>query len=94
MEVSDACVGVQAVHALSSSHETTILQMVRSGVGVWVAFHRSASVRLFHVETMDNLQEMSVANTVNKVLAGVLGTDSTAAEMGRCTAYIAGVEGG
>ena len=62
---------MQAAHTLSGDHETAILQMVRSGVGVWVAFHNSAAVRLFHAETMDNLQEMSVANTINRVLAGV-----------------------
>nr|KAG5704758.1 hypothetical protein BaRGS_005214 [Batillaria attramentaria] len=58
-----------ADHKLAADHENPILQMVRCGVGVWVAFHNSAVLRLFHTETMENLQEMSVANTINRVLA-------------------------
>ncbi|KAL8623740.1 hypothetical protein ACOMHN_040086 [Nucella lapillus] len=68
---------IVATHKLSSDQESSILQMVRSGVGVWVAFQHSAAVRLFHLETMENLQEMSVANVVNRVLAEKSGCAET-----------------
>lgn len=58
-----------ADHSLSANNEQPVQQLVRCGVGVWVAYHNSAVLRLFHCETLENLQEMSVANTVNRVLA-------------------------
>jgi hypothetical protein len=63
------CYYVQAKHTLPKEHEN-VLEMVRCGVGLWVAFQNSPSVRLFHLETMENLQEMSVANIVQRVLQG------------------------
>ncbi|XP_076451656.1 rho guanine nucleotide exchange factor 10-like protein [Babylonia areolata] len=68
---------VLASHKLSGSQETTVLQIVRSGVGVWAAFQHSAAVRLFHLETMENLQEMSVANIINRVLEEKSGCPET-----------------
>ncbi|XP_025078987.1 rho guanine nucleotide exchange factor 10-like protein isoform X1 [Pomacea canaliculata] len=55
-------------HKLGGDSDSTILQMVRCGVGVWVAYQNSPTVRLFHIENMENLQEMSIANTVRRVL--------------------------
>lgn len=64
-------------HVLSVDHESSIMQMVCCGVGLWVAFQDSATVRLFHMETMGNLQEMSVSNIINRVLAEKCGNTET-----------------
>ena len=73
---------LQARHTLSLDKRASILHMVQSGVGVWVAFQGSAVVYLIHLETMEHLQEMSVDATVNRILLGQLDSFLTNVEDG------------
>lgn len=59
-----------AQHTLMTEQESAIDSVVKSGVGLWVAFHDSSVIKLFHIESMENLQELSVGNFLNRIRAG------------------------
>ncbi|NXX33020.1 ARGAL protein, partial [Nicator chloris] len=44
--------------------------MVRAGSGVWMAFAEGSSIRLFHTETREHLQEINVATRTTLLLPG------------------------
>ncbi|XP_063033224.1 rho guanine nucleotide exchange factor 10-like protein isoform X2 [Melospiza melodia melodia] len=44
--------------------------MVRAGSGVWMAFAEGSSIRLFHTETQEHLQEINVATRTTLLLPG------------------------
>ncbi|NXL71659.1 ARGAL protein, partial [Leptocoma aspasia] len=44
--------------------------MVRAGSGVWMAFAEGSSIRLFHTETQEYLQEINVATRTTLLLPG------------------------
>ncbi|RMB91800.1 hypothetical protein DUI87_32030 [Hirundo rustica rustica] len=44
--------------------------MVRAGSGVWMAFALGSSIRLFHTETREHLQEINVATRTTLLLPG------------------------
>lgn len=46
--------------------------MVRSGGGVWMAFSRGSSIHLFHTETLELLQEVTVCPYPAHLSAGRL----------------------
>uniref|UniRef100_A0AAY4ETI1 DH domain-containing protein n=1 Tax=Denticeps clupeoides TaxID=299321 RepID=A0AAY4ETI1_9TELE len=39
----------------------SVAHMVRAGGGVWMAFSEGSSIRLFHTETLEHLQEMNIS---------------------------------
>ncbi|XP_063070906.1 rho guanine nucleotide exchange factor 10-like protein isoform X2 [Engraulis encrasicolus] len=39
----------------------SVAHMVRAGGGVWMAFSEGSSIRLFHTETLDHLQEINIS---------------------------------
>ncbi|XP_051962088.1 rho guanine nucleotide exchange factor 10-like protein [Xyrauchen texanus] len=39
----------------------SVTHMVRAGGGVWMAFSEGSSLRLFHTETLDHLQEINIS---------------------------------
>ncbi|KAI5612296.1 rho guanine nucleotide exchange factor 10-like protein isoform X1 [Silurus asotus] len=39
----------------------SVTHMVRAGGGVWMAFSESSSLRLFHTETLEHLQEINIS---------------------------------
>nr|XP_055039253.1 rho guanine nucleotide exchange factor 10-like protein isoform X2 [Misgurnus anguillicaudatus] len=39
----------------------SVAQMVRAGGGVWMAFSEGSSIRLFHTETLEHLQEINIS---------------------------------
>eukprot|EP00062_Callorhinchus_milii_P012687 gi/632960267/ref/XP_007896095.1/ PREDICTED: rho guanine nucleotide exchange factor 10-like protein [Callorhinchus milii] len=41
--------------------EVTVTHMMKAGGGVWMAFSAGASLRLFHTETLEHLQEINIA---------------------------------
>uniref|UniRef100_A0A3B4CNF0 DH domain-containing protein n=1 Tax=Pygocentrus nattereri TaxID=42514 RepID=A0A3B4CNF0_PYGNA len=49
------CVGLQDDPMVSVTH------MVRAGGGVWMAFSEGSSLRLFHTETLEHLQEINIS---------------------------------
>lgn len=50
--------------------------MVKAGSGVWMAFSSGSSIRLFHTETMEHLQEISIATRTTFLLPGEEGAVS------------------
>ena len=57
----------QETHNLGNS---AIDQVAKSGVGIWVSYHDSPVIKLFHTETMEEMQEMNVANLINRIRTG------------------------
>ncbi|XP_077411447.1 rho guanine nucleotide exchange factor 10 isoform X2 [Vanacampus margaritifer] len=47
-----------------------VSHMVVAGVGIWIAFSSGSTLRLFHTETLEHLQDINVATPVNKILPG------------------------
>ncbi|NWI89469.1 ARGAL protein, partial [Pitta sordida] len=50
--------------------EAAVTHMVKAGSGVWMAFSSGSSIRLFHTETLEHLQEINVATRTTFVLPG------------------------
>ena len=46
-----------------------VYKMVVAGVGVWVSFKACDSIRLFHTETRELLQDISVGSPVGRMIA-------------------------
>lgn len=46
--------------------------MIKAGSGVWMAFSLGSSIRLFHTETLEHLQEINIATRTTFVLPGGL----------------------
>ncbi|XP_071509254.1 rho guanine nucleotide exchange factor 10-like [Diadema antillarum] len=55
------------------AHDPSIVvrQMVVAGVGVWVSFTACDSIRLFHTETMELLQDISVGSPIGRMVASL-----------------------
>ncbi|XP_041711313.1 rho guanine nucleotide exchange factor 10 isoform X3 [Coregonus clupeaformis] len=47
-----------------------VSHMVVAGVGIWIAFSSGSTLRLFHTETLDHLQDINIATPVHNILAG------------------------
>uniref|UniRef100_A0AAZ3R1R1 DH domain-containing protein n=1 Tax=Oncorhynchus tshawytscha TaxID=74940 RepID=A0AAZ3R1R1_ONCTS len=43
----------------------SVAHMVRAGGGVWMAFSEGSSIRLFHTETLEHLQEINISTRVS-----------------------------
>eukprot|EP00057_Strongylocentrotus_purpuratus_P025687 XP_011680161.1 PREDICTED: rho guanine nucleotide exchange factor 10 isoform X3 [Strongylocentrotus purpuratus] len=56
-----------------SAHDPHMVidKMVVAGVGVWVSFAECDSIRLFHTETMELLQDISVGSPIGRMVASV-----------------------
>lgn len=50
--------------------EAVIADMVRSGCGLWMSFKDKSYVRLYHIETKENLQEINIGSTVDRMMSG------------------------
>ncbi|KAI4873917.1 hypothetical protein NFI96_018164, partial [Prochilodus magdalenae] len=59
-------------HQLEAHHEEgmVVSQMVVAGVGIWIAFSSGSTLRLFHTETLEHLQDINIATPVNNILSG------------------------
>lgn len=64
----------------------SVTHMVKAGSGVWMAFSSGSSIRLFHTETLEHLQEINIATRTTFLLpgtavqlagAGIRGTDTS-----------------
>ncbi|XP_033641961.1 rho guanine nucleotide exchange factor 10-like isoform X3 [Asterias rubens] len=55
----------------------SVQSMVVAGVGVWVSFQTLDIIRLFHTETFEHLQDISLASPIGRMVAG-LGVKSQA----------------
>lgn len=47
-----------------------VSHMVVAGVGIWLAFSSGSTLRLFHTETLEHLQDINIATPVNSILSG------------------------
>ncbi|XP_078145671.1 rho guanine nucleotide exchange factor 10 isoform X1 [Centroberyx gerrardi] len=47
-----------------------VSHMVVAGVGTWIAFSSGSTLRLFHTETLEHLQDINIATPVHNILAG------------------------
>lgn len=47
-----------------------VSHMVVAGVGIWIAFSSGSTLRLFHTETLEHLQDINIATPVHNVLPG------------------------
>ncbi|NXP45373.1 ARGAL protein, partial [Heliornis fulica] len=50
--------------------EASVTHMIKAGSGVWMAFSSGSSIRLFHTETLEHLQEINIATKTTYVLPG------------------------
>ncbi|XP_004850451.1 rho guanine nucleotide exchange factor 10-like protein isoform X3 [Heterocephalus glaber] len=50
--------------------EVSVTHMVKAGSGVWMAFSSGSSIRLFHTETLEHLQEINIATRTTFLLPG------------------------
>ncbi|KAM6981307.1 rho guanine nucleotide exchange factor 10-like protein [Aplochiton taeniatus] len=48
----------------------SVAHMVRAGGGVWMAFSEGSSIRLFHTETLEHLQEINVSTRSTLINSG------------------------
>ncbi|NWW17121.1 ARGAL protein, partial [Falcunculus frontatus] len=61
---------LQGQQRFEAHPEAAVTQMVRAGSGVWMAFSSGSSIRLFHTETLEHLQEINVATRTTLLLPG------------------------
>ncbi|NXC60941.1 ARGAL protein, partial [Aleadryas rufinucha] len=61
---------LQSQQRFEAHPEAAVTQMVRAGSGVWMAFSSGSSIRLFHTETLEHLQEINVATRTTLLLPG------------------------
>uniref|UniRef100_A0A3Q1HJV5 DH domain-containing protein n=1 Tax=Anabas testudineus TaxID=64144 RepID=A0A3Q1HJV5_ANATE len=47
-----------------------VSHMVVAGVGIWIAFSSGSTLRLFHTETLEHLQDINIATPVHNILPG------------------------
>uniref|UniRef100_H0XBF2 Rho guanine nucleotide exchange factor 10 n=2 Tax=Otolemur garnettii TaxID=30611 RepID=H0XBF2_OTOGA len=57
---------------LEAHHEEgmVISHMAVAGVGIWIAFTSGSTLRLFHTETLEHLQDVNIAAPVHSLLPG------------------------
>ncbi|XP_053453688.1 rho guanine nucleotide exchange factor 10 isoform X2 [Nycticebus coucang] len=57
---------------LEAHHEEgmVISHMAVAGVGIWIAFTSGSTLRLFHTETLEHLQDVNIAAPVHHLLPG------------------------
>uniref|UniRef100_A0A8C2KDT7 Rho guanine nucleotide exchange factor (GEF) 10-like b n=1 Tax=Cyprinus carpio TaxID=7962 RepID=A0A8C2KDT7_CYPCA len=59
----DECVWASCANQVSVIEDpmVSVTHMVRAGGGVWMAFSEGSSLRLFHTETLEHLQEINIS---------------------------------
>lgn len=60
---------MQDQFAVSSDAQKSVLGMVSSGLGVWIAMQGSSIVRLYHGISRECICDVSLAPAVNKMLS-------------------------
>ncbi|NXF13761.1 ARGAL protein, partial [Smithornis capensis] len=68
--VLDTSLRAQQTFEAHPEQEASVTHMVKAGSGVWMAFSSGSSIRLFHTETLEHLQEINVATRTTFVLPG------------------------
>uniref|UniRef100_A0A8C8S319 Rho guanine nucleotide exchange factor 10-like protein n=1 Tax=Pelusios castaneus TaxID=367368 RepID=A0A8C8S319_9SAUR len=65
-----ATLKVQQTFEAHPDEETSVTHMIKAGSGIWMAFSLGSSIRLFHTETLEHLQEINIATRTTFVLPG------------------------
>uniref|UniRef100_W5NKY9 Rho guanine nucleotide exchange factor 10 n=1 Tax=Lepisosteus oculatus TaxID=7918 RepID=W5NKY9_LEPOC len=63
----------QAIERQLEAHQEegmVISHMAVAGVGIWIAFSTGSTLRLFHTETLEHLQDINIATPVHNMLSG------------------------
>ncbi|XP_060546284.1 rho guanine nucleotide exchange factor 10-like protein isoform X4 [Pantherophis guttatus] len=60
----------QQIFEVHPEEESNVTHMIKAGSGVWMAFSSGSSIRLFHTETLELLQDINVATRTTAVLPG------------------------
>ncbi|ESO89956.1 hypothetical protein LOTGIDRAFT_234067 [Lottia gigantea] len=55
-------------HELSGEKDIHIDDIVRAGVGIWVSFKNRPYIKLFHIETLELLQEINIASPITRII--------------------------
>ncbi|XP_015684515.1 rho guanine nucleotide exchange factor 10-like protein, partial [Protobothrops mucrosquamatus] len=58
----------QQIFEAHPGEESSVTHMIKAGSGVWMAFSSGSSIRLFHTETLELLQDINVATRTTAVL--------------------------
>ncbi|XP_034358263.1 rho guanine nucleotide exchange factor 10-like protein isoform X2 [Arvicanthis niloticus] len=63
---------LQTQHSFEAHQDeaVSVTHMVKAGSGVWMAFSSGSSIRLFHTETLEHLQEINIATRTTFLLPG------------------------
>lgn len=61
---------VQQSFEAHQDEAVSVTHMVKAGSGVWMAFSSGSSIRLFHTETLEHLQEINIATRTTFLLPG------------------------
>ncbi|KAJ8371943.1 hypothetical protein AAFF_G00298550 [Aldrovandia affinis] len=67
------CTKTHAIQRQLEVHQEegmVVSHMVVAGVGVWIAFSSRSTLRLFHTETLEHLQDINIATPVHHTLPG------------------------
>ncbi|XP_066493951.1 rho guanine nucleotide exchange factor 10-like protein isoform X12 [Tiliqua scincoides] len=65
-----ASLKAQQTFEAHSEEEASVTHMIKAGSGVWMAFSSGSSIRLFHTETLEHLQEINIATRTTFALPG------------------------
>uniref|UniRef100_A0A8C5MSU0 Rho guanine nucleotide exchange factor 10 n=1 Tax=Leptobrachium leishanense TaxID=445787 RepID=A0A8C5MSU0_9ANUR len=59
-------------HQFDAHHEEgmVVSHMAVAGVGIWIAFTSGSTLRLFHTETFQHLQDINIATPIHNMLSG------------------------
>ncbi|KAM5247093.1 rho guanine nucleotide exchange factor 10-like protein isoform 6-T6 [Ctenodactylus gundi] len=69
--VLDSCtLQTQQSFEAHQDEAVSVTHMVKAGSGVWMAFSSGSFIRLFHTETLEHLQEISIATRTTFLLPG------------------------
>ncbi|XP_063173716.1 rho guanine nucleotide exchange factor 10-like protein isoform X2 [Candoia aspera] len=60
----------QKIFEARPEEDSSVTHMIKAGSGVWMAFSLGSSIRLFHTETLELLQDINVATRTTAVLPG------------------------
>ncbi|XP_064610358.1 rho guanine nucleotide exchange factor 10-like protein [Liolophura sinensis] len=73
--VSLTTLEVQKSHKLSPDDDVVIGHVTRAGVGLWVSYEDQPLIHVYHLETLNQLQDVNVSSAVQKALTGQVPED-------------------
>lgn len=62
---------LQKSHKLSPDENVVIGHLTRAGVGLWVSYEDQPLIHVYHLETLNQLQDVNVSSAIQKALTGI-----------------------